>query len=213
MRKRIGRCPRFSSEQEIELAIKMQQGDDIARSELLQSQILLILNLTFRMSNRYFKGKYLHDLFVEAVMHVNNNIHKYTPFHQKTSRHCRLSTFVGTVVKNKIISILRKRKHNSYPLNEESLTDHAKNLGITEDDLVKHIDEEPEFLIAVQEIAAHHFDGDEMIAFQSMLKDEPLKIVYENHGRSVSYWQRKQTHVKKCLWKLLLEYGLLNSDI
>ena len=147
--KEIGKVPLLSAEEEIELAKKMEQGDENAKKRLAEANLRLVVSIAKRYVGR---GMLFLDLIQEGNIGLMKAVRRFNPevgvrlvsfavhwikaeIHEYVLRNWRIVKVATTKAQRKLFFNLRKTKQRLGWFNQDEVEMVARELGVTSKDV------------------------------------------------------------------------------
>ena len=199
--------PPLKKEEEIEFVKRATNGDEIARSKLIEHNLRLVVFLSKKYENT---GLDLEDLVSIGSIGLIKGINTY-----KLDKNIKLATYASRCIDNEILMFLRKNKRKRKEISlEDSLSYdadgnelHLEDILGTESDIVtKGIEEETEKKLLNDEIKKLNKRDKQIMTMRYGLynqKELTQKEVADIMGISQSYISRIEKKVIKRLKNLI----------
>jgi len=193
----------LSKEEEVEYVMKSMNGDEYARSKLIEHNLRLVVYLSKKYENT---GVDLEDLVSIGTIGLIKGVNTY-----KLDKNIKLATYASRCIDNEILMFLRKNKKRRGEVSfEDSLSYDAEGnelhlediLGTESDIVTKGLEEETDKKLLYEEIAKlNGRDKQIMILRYGLYNTEEMtqKDVASILGISQSYISRIEKKVIKRL--------------
>ena len=168
--KEIGKVPLLSAEEEIELAKRMEEGDEAAKKRLAEANLRLVVSIAKRYVGR---GMLFLDLIQEGNIGLMKAVRRFNPdvgvrlvsfavhwvkseIHEYVLRNWRIVKVATTKAQRKLFFNLRKTKQRLGWFNQDEVDMVARELGVSVKDV-----REMESRMSAQDMAYDIYPDDE----------------------------------------------------